>query len=154
MGDESLIVYCAFGIWLLTCAWQDFNTKNVSNWLTLPAMGITLIAQSTGWISTPWWIILIVSIMAFTLWWRGHLGGADAKGWIVFGFLGTPVLVGAAIGQLVWYLTVNWGRERFQSQAVGTPIAGFPGYALGIWLFGCYSISFKMLGVFFEMIRG
>lgn len=116
-------------------------------------MGIALIARSTGWISTPWWIILIVSILAFTLWWRGHLGGADAKGWIVFGILGTPVLLGATIGQLIWYLSVNWGRERLQSQAVGTPIPGFPGYALGIWLFSCYLISFKMLGVFLEMVR-
>lgn len=152
MDQESLIIYAALGIWLLICAWQDFTTKQVSNWLTLPAIGVTLISRLVSWLSTPWWIILTVSVLAFTLWKRGYMGGADAKGWILFGFFGMPVLVGAAMGQLVWYFAVNWGREKFQSQAVGTPIPGFPGYAIGLWIFGCYVVSFKLMGVFFNIV--
>ena len=108
MAQESLIIYVAFGVWLLICAWQDIATREVSNWLTLPAIGITLIARLDGWLFTPWWIIGLVSIMAITLWYRGQMGGADAKGWMVFGLLGTPVLVGAAVGQLIWCLIMRW----------------------------------------------
>ena len=153
MAQESLIIYVAFGVWLLICAWQDIATREVSNWLTLPAIGITLIARLDGWLFTPWWIIGLVSIMAITLWYRGQMGGADAKGWMVFGLLVTPVLVGAAVGQLIWCLIMRWKNSELGDRTIET-IPGYPGYTLGVWLFGCYLISFKMLEVFIRMVGG
>ncbi|MEA3351164.1 MAG: hypothetical protein U9Q82_11120 [Chloroflexota bacterium] len=75
-----------------------------------------------------------------TLWWRGDLGGADAKGWLVFSLLGQGVLIAVSIGLAVWVLAVFWavrwlGKERLPR------VPGYPGYVLGVVVVVLLSIA-------------
>jgi hypothetical protein len=113
--------------WLLVCAVQDFRFQHVSNWLTLPAIPLAVMASVLGWVETPWLVSLIVSGTALFLWSTDLLGGADAKGWLVFALLGAWMMVAAAVGMIIWFLiTKATGMVREGR------IPGYPGYALGV----------------------
>jgi len=118
-------------LWLLPCALQDHRTRTVSNWLTLPALAVALLARLLGWVTTPWWLTILVSGLALLSWARGWLGGADAKGWLVFALLGEFVLFWAACGLVVWYFAANLAR-KIQQQPVEPRLPGFPGYFFGL----------------------
>jgi len=118
-------------LWLAICAHQDYHTGEVSNWLTLPSLGLALAARLVGWLDAPWWSISLVWALAFYLWHSDRLGGADAKAWMTFSLLGNEFLWSAYIGLVLWYAAVSWvftyldyeGKRRFP---------GFPGYLLGV----------------------
>lgn len=118
-------------IWLIACAYQDYRTGEVSNWLTLPAFALALAARLGGWLAASWWSIFAVWTLALYLWSTDRLGGADAKAWMTFSLLGNGVLWSAFIGLVLWYAAVVWvfaymgfeGKRRFP---------GFPGYLLGV----------------------
>jgi Flp pilus assembly protein protease CpaA len=118
-------------LWMAICAYQDYHTGEVSNWLTLPAFTLALVARLAGWLDVSWWSIFAVWTLALYLWSTDRLGGADAKAWMTFSLLGNGVLWSAYIGLVFWYATVAWafaymgleGKRRFP---------GFPGYLLGV----------------------
>ena len=114
--------------WLMPCAIQDWRTRQVSNWLTLPAIALSLIARMIGWSQSPWWLIFLVTALALGLWYFDQLGGADAKGWIAFALLGERILLGAALGLLIWFVV-------FRALRLGTTrTPGYPGYILGVFM--------------------
>ena len=90
--------------WLLPCALWDWRMRRVPNWLVGLGLVLALIFRITGRVDTPLWLVLVVSGLALGLWYFDQMGGADAKGWIVFALLGTSVLLGAALGMLIWFL--------------------------------------------------
>ena len=118
-------------LWLAFCATQDFRNGEVSNWLTFPPLGMSLAARLVGWLTTPWWTIVLVWASTLFLWYWDKLGGADAKAWLTFSLLGDEFLWGAFIGLMIWYAAVFWAlthcgieeRRRFP---------GFPGYLFGV----------------------
>ena len=120
-------------IWLAVCAGQDYRTGKVSNWLTLPALILALLARLMGWLVTPWLLIAAISLISVLLWRQGLLGGADAKGWLVFSMLGEQVLLAATIGIVTWYLALLWIGKRLGLVHI-LRIPGFLGYALGLTL--------------------
>jgi len=117
--------------WLTTCAWQDYHTGQVSNLLTLPPLGIAIVAQLIGWLNTPWWIVALIWALAFYLWQTGKLGGADAKAWMTFSLLGSGILWSAYMGLLVWYAALAWAFDYLEKTKTQR-FPGFPGYLLGI----------------------
>ncbi len=126
-------------LWLAICAYQDYRTGEVSNWLTLPPLVLSLTARLAGWLITPWGIIFAVWTLALLLWHKGKLGGADAKAWMTFSLLGNGVLWSAYVGLMIWYAAVAWvfaylGFEGACPERVeGTRrFPGFPGYLLGV----------------------
>ena len=141
-------VFAILLLWLAICAYQDYRTGEVSNWLTLPPIGLALAARLVGWLIAsplgvvPWWIIGLVWALALFLWHKGKLGGADAKAWMTFSLLGNGVLWSAYMGLLIWYAAVAWvlaslgitgvcpATERSVEGTLRFP--GFPGYLLGV----------------------
>ena len=121
-------------LWLIACAIQDYRTGEVSNWLTLPPLVLSLVARLGGWLTAPWGIIFAVWTLALILWHKGKLGGADAKAWMTFSLLGNGVLWSAYIGLMIWYFAIVWAigycHLRFREQKLRLP--GFPGYLLGV----------------------
>lgn len=117
-------------LWLLPCAWQDWRTGEVSNWLTVPALALALLARLVGWTVTPWLVILVITGLAVLSWHFGVLGGADAKGWLTFALLGTEVVAWAAVGQLAWYGV--WRLFLRKHPRFGREVVWFPGFALGL----------------------
>ena len=125
--------------WLVICAYQDYRHGEVSNWLTLPPLGLSLAARLASWLTTAWWTIALVWALAIFLWYRGKLGGADAKAWMTFSLLGNGILWSAYMGLLIWYAAVTW---VFASLVIAGAcperverarrFPGFPGYLLGV----------------------
>ena len=136
MTDLMIVLLLA---WLAICAYQDYHTGKVSNWLTLPPFGLALAARLVGWLATPWWIIFTIWMLALILWYIGKLGGADAKAWMTFSLLGNGFLWSAYMGLLIWYAAVAWVfayldiagacLERVERTR---RFPGFPGYLLGV----------------------
>lgn len=118
--------------WLLPCAWQDWRSGEVSNWLTLPALALALVARLAGWTETPWLVILGMTGIAVLSWHTGVLGGADAKGWLTFALLGTEIVAWAAVGQLAWYGL--WKIFLRKKARFTREVVWFPGFALGLGL--------------------
>ncbi len=126
-------------LWLAICAYQDYHTGEVSNWLTLPPLGLALAARLVGWLATPWWIIFTIWMLALILWHNDRLGGADAKAWMTFSLLGNGILWSAYMGLLIWYAAVTWVFASLviagacPERVEGTRrFPGFPGYLLGV----------------------
>ena len=122
--------------WLGVCAFFDTRTRQVSNWLTLPAIPLALLAawltrDSRGETLYEFAFHLVIMTLPLFVAWRYHLlGGADLKILVVL-TLANPLLVVAAwIGVVVYFvglLVVHRSRPaRF---------AGVPGFALGAGLF-------------------
>ena len=125
--------------WLVICAYQDYRHGEVSNWLTLPPLGLSLAARLASWLTTAWWTIALVWALAIFLWYRGKLGGADAKAWMTFSLLGNGILWSAYMGLLIWYAAVAWVFAYLDiAGACPEPVKGtrrfpgFPGYLLGV----------------------
>ena len=127
----TLFISALLLLWLIVCAVQDYRQGTVSNWLTLPPLGLALIARFAGVVTTPWWTIGIVWLLALILWWRGALGGADAKAWMLFAFLGAPILLGIYLGLVIWCAATTWALKYLGFDGkLYSP--GFPGYLLGM----------------------
>lgn len=112
-------------IWLGFCAWQDWRTGEVSNWLTIPSMlAAGIFALFMGRESV---IIYFAAMLAvFVLFYLGSLGGADAKILITLAGLWPLAFVAAILVQGVWGLIVLIHKGR---------TAGFravPSYAAGV----------------------
>ena len=139
VSSMTTYIFAILLLWLAICAYQDFRTAEVSNWLTLPPLGLALAARLVGWLATPWWIIFTIWMLALILWHKDRLGGADAKAWMTFSLLGNGILWSAYLGLLVWYAAVIWvyaylGIAGASPERVeGTRrFPGFPGYLLGV----------------------
>ena len=115
--------------WITICGLQDYRTREVSNGLTLTAIALSLITRLVGWVRTPWLFISVVSAAVLLMWSFNLLGGADAKGWIVFALVGEWLVVGAAAGMLIWFVVTKIARKYPDGR-----IPGYPGYAMGAGL--------------------
>jgi len=119
-------------LWLAICAFQDYRNGEVSNWLPLPPLGLSLAARLVGCLTTPWWTIGLVCALALLLWYGEKLGGADAKAWLTFSLLGDEILWGAFIGLMIWYAAVFWAFD-YCAYGSNHRFPGFPGYLLGLY---------------------
>ena len=118
-------------LWLIACAIQDYCTGEVSNWLTLPPLGLALAARLVGWLAAPLWSIFAVWTLALILWHKGKLGGADTKAWMTFSLLGNGILWSAYIGLMIWYFAIAWAFAYLDYEGTRR-FPGFPGYLLGL----------------------
>jgi len=118
-------------LWLAICAYLDYRNGEVSNWFTLPPLGLSLAARLAGWLTSPWWTIGLAWALALFLWYGDKLGGADAKAWMTFSLLGNEILWSAYMGLLVWYVAMQWALA-YCGQDDRHRFPGFPGYLLGL----------------------
>jgi Flp pilus assembly protein protease CpaA len=145
--------------WLGVCAFFDARTRQVSNWLTLPAIPLALLAawvtrESRG--ETPyefvfnsgWFVTAVIMTLPLFVAWRSHLlGGADLKILLVLTQANPLLVVAAWIGVVVYFIGLmivcEWRYRRSNCQSIEPPFtrsrparfAGVPGFALGAGLF-------------------
>lgn len=139
--------------WLGVCAFFDARTRQVSNWLTLPAIPFALLA---AWLTRDSrgetlyefvFHLVIMTLPLFVAWRYRLLGGADLKILVVL-TLANPLLVVAAwIGVVIYFVGLliagEWRYRRSNQQNSEPPFArscpvrfaGVPGFALGAGLF-------------------
>jgi len=122
--------------WLGVCAFFDARTRQVSNWLTLPAIPLALVAawltrDSRGETFYEFVFHLAIMTLPLVLAWRYRiLGGADLKILVVL-TLANPLLVVAAwIGVVIYFVGLLIIRRSRPAR-----FAGVPGFALGAGLF-------------------
>lgn len=155
----SLVVSLLAVAWLSVCAFFDARTRQVSNWLTLPAIPLALLAawltrESRGETLYEFVFHLVITTLPLFAAWRGHLlGGADLKILAVL-TLANPLLVVAAwIGVVIYFIGLviasEWRHRRASRQNPEAPathsrpirFAGVPGFALGAGLFTAVQVA-------------
>lgn len=107
-------------IWLGSMSVCDLSTRQVSNWLTLPPLGIILAWQLAH---GHWQALLPLPI--FYLLWRVHiLGGADAKVLMALFALWPSMEFGLffCVGYVIIALPVMLWRNRRSWRSLGTRI--------------------------------
>ena len=140
--NSSIWLFPLIFLWFTICAWLDWRTREVSNWLTLPAIPIALAMRLLGWTNGSWWLAAIVAVGVIVLWLIGGMGGADSKGWLTFALLGDEVILAAAMGILVWYGAI-WLYHRSRGFSAKERIPGFPGYWLGMVLLSIFQFLIR-----------
>jgi len=120
---DPLLRHLLMMLWLLPCAIQDYRTRHVSNWLTVP---LFVLAWPVALLTDNLVLILAVFIGVVVAWrWGGGIGPADGK--IAVGLAGMAPLALAA-GALVQGLLFLWARLRAGRPA---PLPGAVGFYVG-----------------------
>lgn len=113
----------ALAFWLLPCALQDYRTRHVSNWLTVP---LFILAWPVALVTGNLLLTFAVFIGVVVAWrWGGGVGPADGK--IAVGLAGFSPLVLAA-SAIIQALLFLWARLRAGRPA---PLPGAVGFYLG-----------------------
>gem|GEM_PF-733707 len=111
-------------LWLLPCALQDYRTRHVSNWLTVPLFILAWpVALLVG--NLPLTIATFIGVYMAFRWSEDGFGPADSK--IAVGLAGIAplaLLVGTGLQVLAFVIC----RQRGQSKSV---LPGILGYYLG-----------------------
>lgn len=151
MGTSSCLTYgvsIVFALVTSVAGYYDLHTREVPNWLTLPALGFALgwCVVRTAWGSQPaarlvWCLLGFGIIQAAWLW--GGFGGADAK---LFGALW---LLWPTVAWLVmWLASLILGYAAYRITSSGRrPLPALGPGAMGAWLYIIYlSITLPVSG--------
>lgn len=123
--------------WLSVCAWFDWKSRRVSNWLTLPVLGVAVVIRVSGHGIGDWRFVLLFAVLVL-LGWATHLvGGADAKATLAMALLDPRLAAWAFAGGALW-LVLN--RIALRRRASNYSYPGFVGFAAGIFAFVCVSV--------------
>jgi len=122
--NEQMIISGIVMIWLVICAIQDWRRGEVSNWLTLPAMGAGILyAVLAGGERLILCAAVLVGLML--LYFLGSLGGADVKVLVALAGLWPAAMLAALLVQGIWGAVVLLRRGK------GVEFRAIPAYALG-----------------------
>ena len=134
---DPLLRGALLALWLLPCALQDYRTRRVSNWLTVPLFVLAWpVALLTG--NLP--LTFAVFVGTFVAWrWGGGLGPADGKIAVGLAGMAPPALV---TGVIVQGLAFLYARLR-DKQPVRLP--GAVGFYLGAVITTLVLTFFKCL---------
>jgi Flp pilus assembly protein protease CpaA len=132
--------------WLIVCAVFDARTRQVSNWLTLPAIPLALLAawltrDSRGETFYEFVFHLVMMILPLFIAWRYQLlGGADLKILVALTLTNPLLVVAAWIGVMVYFIALLVVRHGRQAR-----FAGVPGFALGVGLFTAGQVAISLV---------
>lgn len=120
-------------LWLTICAVQDYNCRQVSNWLTFPVAAAALVYRLP--LFSPSFFVLSVALsgLLYLIWQKGWLGGADLKASLALLLFDPSLLLWANCGILFCYFfwTVSKGAEATKTMpAFGGFMIGSYGYLL------------------------
>jgi Flp pilus assembly protein protease CpaA len=149
--------------WLGMCAIFDIRTRQVPNWLTLPAIPLALVA---AWLArenrgeTPYEFVfhlVIMTLPLFVAWRYRVLGGADLKILVVLTLANPLLLLAAWIGVVIYFVGLliagEWRSRQANQQNSDLPFAhsrpshfaGVPGFALGAGLFTAGQVALVLV---------
>jgi Flp pilus assembly protein protease CpaA len=115
-------------VWLLVCAIQDWRSREVSNWLTLPALALAFSLRLFGIIRAPIIPLLVEAALLLLAWHSGWIGGADVKGSLTLALLDPRYLFFAWTGNIGWYVVLRLYLYHRSDQR----IPAFVGFAAGV----------------------
>jgi Flp pilus assembly protein protease CpaA len=127
MIANDLLLLTVF-VWLLACAVQDWNSREVTNWITLPPLVIAVILRLAGFAHEPLLPVLVVIALLFMTWLRNRIGGADAKVSLALALLDMNVFIWAWLGLGLWYL----GLRLYYGRKCDKRLPAFVGFAVGV----------------------
>jgi prepilin signal peptidase PulO-like enzyme (type II secretory pathway) len=84
-------LHLAVFAWLLICAIQDWRSRAIGNWLTLPPLALTFCLRSAGLIQVSLLPLLVAIAFLLVFWQRSWIGGADAKASLALALLDIQV---------------------------------------------------------------
>jgi Flp pilus assembly protein protease CpaA len=120
--------------WLALCAWCDLRSRQIANWLTLPALGLALLVRLAGLAPGPPGLVLIITLFAAAGWWRGWVGGADLKVTAALAALNPHLALWAWGGALLYRLGLGLARRPARR------LPGLVGFLLGVILSEIWSV--------------
>ena len=125
----AALIFGLTAVWLSVCAWSDWRTRQVSNWLTLPAVPVFL-ALRLAEVGEPAPVtVTVMAVGAFALFWYFNaMGGADVKALIAMSLYHPGLALAALLGSLLWAFIL----KRLHKADLSRRWAGFPGFALGM----------------------
>ena len=103
----------------------------MSNVLTLPVLGASLLWRLMGWGRGSFLSLLCITILLLLAWRKGWIGGADLKASLAMALFDLCLLGWAWIGVLLWYLISRFILRKGDMHRM----TGFPGFAVGAFLF-------------------
>lgn len=109
----------------------------MSNWLTLPVLGVAIIVRILGYGLGDWRFICLLSILVLLGWAANLVGGADAKASLAMILLDPRLAVWAWAGGVTWYFASQisvYGREK------PFCMPGMMGFAIGIFANFCINM--------------
>lgn len=111
--------------WLLPCALQDYRTRAISNWLTIPPFLLAWpIAYATGHLP----VAITVFLGCYAAWYLGFMGAADGKIATVLA-AAMPAALAVSGLLLVLMFSVGWAWKR-RSVRVPGAVAFYGGVVL------------------------
>ena len=123
--------------WLVLCAIQDWRGHEVSNVLTLPVLGASLLWRLMGWGRGSFFSLFCITILLLLVWRKGWIGGADLKASLAIALFDLCLFGWAWIGVLLWYLISRFILQKGDMHRM----TGFPGFAVGAFLFLIWRVS-------------
>lgn len=124
-------------VWLSVCAWFDWKSRRVSNWLTLPALVVAFLARVAGYGNGDWRFVWLLSILVILGWAANLVGGADAKVSLAIILLDPRLAVWAWAGGVIWYFSlIITIRGRGNSFC----LPGILGFGIGIFANVCLNL--------------
>lgn len=123
---DDLLHLVVFG-WLLACAAQDWCSRAISNWLTLPPLALACCLRLAGRIQGSFLPLLVAIAFLLVFWGRGWIGGADAKASLALALLGMQVFAWVWLGLGLWYL----GLRLYYGEKCDRRLPAFVGFTTG-----------------------
>lgn len=108
--SDPVLRAAAWALWLLPCALQDYRTRRVSNWLTVPLFTAAWpVALLTGNLL----LTLAVFVGVVVAWrWGGGMGPADGKIAVGLAGIAPPALLAGVIVQGLAFLYARRHDKR------------------------------------------
>lgn len=104
----------------------DVRTQRVPNWVTLPLLGTGLLLHFPG-VPATWW----GSLLLFSAWHFGMLGGGDAKLWMALLWLVPSNLAQPALWVMAGAFLLSAMAQVFWRKLRGRPVWGVR--SPGVW---------------------
>lgn len=123
-------------VWLSVCAWFDWKSRRVSNWLTLPVLGVVILVRSLGYGLGDWRFVWLLSISVILGWAANLVGGADAKASLALILLDPRLAVWAWAGGVIWYFAIIIFTRAHEKPFY---LPGMLGFVIGIFVNICVS---------------
>lgn len=124
-------------VWLSVCAWFDWKSRRVSNWLTLPVMIVAILVRVTGYFAGDWRFVWLLSILVLLGWAANLVGGADAKASLAIIWIDPHLAVWAWTGGVIWYISVLVFSRNAEKTFC---LPGMLGFTFGIFTNICFRV--------------
>ena len=145
-GTTPFVISLLIVAWLAVCAIIDTRTRQVPNWLTLPAIPLAILA---AWLTRDSrgetlyefvFHLVIMTLPLFIAWYYRLLGGADLKILVVLSLVNPLLVLAAWAGVVVYFIGL-----RLVKRAHPARFAGVPGFALGAGLLSVSQVAVSVI---------